>query len=60
MGCNLWLIGYLESLLGLALLMHEAPLSLASGVRPFSLFLPSLASGMQKGTGRCCLGVLHL
>jgi hypothetical protein len=38
------MIGYLESLLGLALPMHEAPLGLASGVRPFFSFLLSLAA----------------
>jgi hypothetical protein len=64
MGCNLWMIGYLESLLGLALPMHEAPLGLASGVRPFSSFLASLAAaervrsageldGRRKGIGAC-------
>ena len=64
MGCNLWMIGYLESLLGLALPMHEALLGLASGVRPFSSFLASLAAaervrsagelgGRRKGIGAC-------
>jgi hypothetical protein len=68
MGCNLWMIGYLESLLGLALPMHEAPLGLASGVRPFSSFLPSLAaaervrSAGELGRRRKGIGarVLHL
>jgi hypothetical protein len=63
MGCNLWMIGYLDSLLGLALPMHEALLDLASGVRLFSSFLPSLADvervrsvgelgGRRKGIGQ--------